>query len=275
MDNYAQLQNRLYDSLSRSARARRGALWLRNVTTQMLGHWLAPSIDPDRNGESLLQRELAFKLRVVVDVGANRGEWTAGLLDYAPAIERVICYEPALSALGLLHDRFTSDDRVDIVEAAVADTTGEREFFEEPGGGETSSLVDSCANAFALARAVRLVTIDEELERLALAQVDFLKIDAEGMDLHVLRGAEGALRSHRIATVQFEYGGAWAKAGSTLTAAFDLLRNCGYEVNVLLPDGLYDYDPSQTGELFVYSNFVAYLPEGAANALRRSSASAL
>lgn len=275
MDSYAELQNRLYDGLARSAAARRAALWLRNATTQMLAHRLAPSIDPDRNGEALLQRELAPGLRVVMDVGANRGEWTAGLLSCAPALERVICYEPALSALDLLRGRFASEDRVEIVDAAVADAAGRQDFFEEPEGGETSSLVDSFSNALARAREVRLVTIDDELDRLAIAQVDLLKVDAEGMDLHVLRGGERALRSHRIAAVQFEYGGAWAKAGSTLTGAFDLLRSHGYEVNVLLSDGLYRYEPMQTGELFVYANFVAHLPEGTANILRQAHSPAL
>jgi FkbM family methyltransferase len=259
--SYATFQDRLYDSLAQSTAARRAALRVRNIATQVLAHRLAPTIDPDRNGEALLQLELAYGLRVVIDVGANRGEWTAHLLRAAPAVERVICYEPACAALELLKRRFRSDGRVEIVAAAVADAADERVLFEEPDAGETSSLVDSHTSGLAHPRPVRVVTLDDELGRLGIEHVDLLKIDAEGMDLHVLRGAERMLRNGQIAVAQFEYGAAWAAAGSTLHAAFQMLRQLGYEVLALLPDGLYLYEPQRTGELFVYSNFVALSPE--------------
>jgi len=258
------LQNRFYDELARHAAARRGALWVRNIAAQMLAHRLAPTIDPDYNGEALLQRELAQELRIAIDVGANRGEWTTHLLEAAPAAERVICYEPASAAIEILSGRFSSDRRVEIVAAAVADEAGERDFFEEPDAGETSSLVSSHANGLSYKRQVRVVTIDDEIDRLGLEHVDLLKIDAEGMDLHVLRGAQQALRTQRIRVAQFEYGPAWMPASSTLLAAFQMLRGHGYEVLALLPDGLHRFDPERTGELFVYSNFVALSQEAMA-----------
>ncbi len=258
--NRADLQDRVYDGLARSRAARHGALWVRNVATQLLAHRLAPTIDPDHNGEALLQRELAPWLCTVIDVGANRGEWTAHLLEAASGIETVCCYEPGSAALELLHRRFGSDERVKIIAAAVSDAAGGREFFEEPDAGETSSLVASHSSDLASSQPVRVVTIDDELDDLGIERVDLMKIDAEGMDLHILRGAERALRDHRIAVAQFEYGPAWAAVGSTLAAAFRLLRDHGYEVFALLPDGLHLYEPERTGELFVYSNFVALSP---------------
>lgn len=257
---FAQFQDGLYDWLAKSKLVRRSAVWVRDVAAQILAHRLAPTIDPDRNGEMLLQRELAAVLRVVIDVGANRGEWTAHLLDTAPEVERVICYEPALAALDLLQTRFASDQRVEVVAAAVGDVTDNLTLFEEPNAGETSSLVD-CSSDQARPRRVRVLTLDGEMSRLGIDHVDLLKVDAEGMDLHVLRGAERALSDHQIGVVQFEYGGTWAVAGSTLHAAFRFLHKHGYEVLALLPDGLYLFEPQRTGELFVYSNFVALSPE--------------
>jgi FkbM family methyltransferase len=254
-------QDRLYDTLAARPAGRRGALWLRNVATQVLAHRLAPSIHPDHNGETLLLRELASHLRVVIDVGANRGNWTAILIDIVPEIEKVLCYEPGVEALSALHGRYGADKRVEVVDAAVSDRAGEEEFFEEPDAGETSSLIAAHSQIHSGARTVRVVTIDDELDRIGIDHVDLLKIDAEGMDLHVLRGAERALRDHRVAVVQFEYNRPWAAVGSTLAAAFQLLRRHGYEVLALLPDGLHQHEPSDVGELFVYSNFVALLPE--------------
>jgi FkbM family methyltransferase len=259
--NSASLQDRLYDALAGRATTRNAALWVRNVSTQVLAHRLAPTIDPDYNGEALLQRELAPGLHTVIDVGANRGEWTVDLLEAASAVERVLCYEPGSSALKVLRGRLDSDSRVEIVAAAVSDVAGELDFFDEPDAGETSSLIRSHSNTAASRRRVEVVTLDEEIEKRGIDRVDLLKIDAEGMDLHVLRGASRTLAGHRIAVAQFEYNAPWAAVGSTLAAAFQLLRGHGYEVLALLPDGLHRHDPERTGELFVYSNFVALSPE--------------
>ncbi len=259
--NRATFQDRLYDGLAARPASRRAAQWLRNAATQVLAHRLAPSIDPEHNGEALLLRELAPRLKVVFDVGANRGDWTSHVLAIAPDIEKVLCYEPGASALAELQRRYADDPRVQITAAAVSDRPGEQEFFEEPNAGETSSLIASHSQDLATARAVRVVTIDEELDRLGIDRVDLLKVDAEGMDLHVLRGAASAFRDHRVAVAQFEYNAPWAAAGSTLAAAFGLLREHGYEVLALLPDGLHRHEPSDVGELFVYSNFVAFLPD--------------
>lgn len=84
-----------------------------------------------------------------------------------------------------------------------------------------------------------------------------LKIDAEGYDLHVLLGARGLLESRRIGVVQFEYNAPWARAGSTLSFAFQLLRGAGYRVFLLKAGGLYRFEPDRVGEYFHYSNFVA------------------
>jgi FkbM family methyltransferase len=255
-----ELQNQLYDYLAQSRKVRGGALWIRNAALQVLAHRLAPTIDPSRNGELLLQRTLGSCLGIAIDVGANRGEWTGNLLESAPNVKRVICYEPSSAAQQVLNGRFRDEQRVQVVPAAVADDPGERTFFEEAAAGETSSLLQAQTTGCVRGCRVPVVTIDGELARLEIESVDLLKIDAEGMDFHVLRGAERTLREHRASVVQFEYGGGWAHAGSTLTAAFHFLAEREYTVFALLPDGLYRYDAGCTGELFVYSNFVAIAP---------------
>ena len=124
--NRATFQDRLYDGLAARPPSRRAARWLRNVATQVLAHRLAPSIDPEHNGEALLLRELAPRLKVVFDVGANRGDWTRYVLELAPAVERVFCYEPGAGALAELQRRYGEHPRVQIIAAAVSDRPGEQ-----------------------------------------------------------------------------------------------------------------------------------------------------
>ena len=240
-----------YRALARSELVVRAAIRARNVANAVISHRLSDTIFPERNGEAWLVRQLAPRCRVVIDVGANVGEWSARVLEAAPNA-RLIAYEPSASACMAFRRRH--DGRAELVDAAVGDQAGEVHFFEETDAGETSSLV---TNAKGHRRRVRMVTLDEELDRLDVEHVDLLKIDAEGYDLHVLRGARRALESARVSTVQFEYNAAWAAAGSTLAAAIALLEATGFELRLLRAGGLEPVDYERYGEHFSYSNYVA------------------
>jgi hypothetical protein len=101
-----------------------------------------------------------------------------------------------------------------------------------------------------------MTTVDAEIEHLGWQSVDYLKIDAEGYDFHVLRGATRLLAAKRIVLGQFEYGDAWRLSGSTLTFAIRWLTDLGYECFLLRGDGLYAPRPEEYGEYFGYSNYV-------------------
>src|SRR3954468_16629026 len=109
-------------------------------------------------------------------------------------------------------------------------------------------------------RVVPGTRLDPEATRLGLDHIDLLKIDAEGYDLHVLRGAQRLLKEQRIDVIQFEYGEAWPYAGSTLSAAYQLLEGAGYQVFALKGEQLVKVDYQLYGEYFRYTNFVAARP---------------
>jgi FkbM family methyltransferase len=251
---------RAYRRLARSRRLVDAALWVRNIATVLAGHRLTDGFDPERNGELWFLRQAVPDARVVLDVGANLGNWAAPALAAGPRIERLVAYEPSHATALELTDRFAGDDRVEVVEAAVSDAPGEATLWEEPGHGETTSLAAGPASVAAAPRTVRVVTLDDELRRLAVDFVDLLKVDAEGYDLHVLRGAGELLGRQAIGVIQFEYNAPWLYAGSTLHAALALLRGHGYEPYLLKRSGLHRYDEARYGELFWYANFVALSP---------------
>lgn len=100
-----------------------------------------------------------------------------------------------------------------------------------------------------------------EVERLQLEYIDFLKIDAEGYDLHVLRGASKLLAQQKIGVIQFEYNIPWKTVNSTLKEAFELLKSFGYQVFLLKNAGLFDIKFNGENEYFDYSNYVAISPK--------------
>ena len=251
----ADTANRVVHRLSRSDRAARISGLIRNQATALIGYNLAPSKHPEDNGELWLVHQLGRRVECFIDVGANQGDWSALILAGSDA--RGIAVEPGGVAVERIRER--SLPRLKIVHAGVSDTPGEATFYEEPDAGELSSFTSS-HSSLADARRVPTVTIDGLLADSGWDHVDLVKIDTEGWDFHCLRGANDALAAHRIAVIQFEYSPTWADAGSTLKAAFAYLRSHGYRVAALRPSGLAEYDYRRYGELFRYSNFVAYSP---------------
>jgi FkbM family methyltransferase len=249
-----------YGLLARSRWAVRAAVHGRGITTALVAKRMAPSTLPEQNGEYQLLSELRGGARVILDVGANVGDWSAVALERWPELERVVCFEPGVAASERLERRFSEDPRVTVVRHPLTDRAGTLTFWEEPDGGTMSSAVAGYGSAGAVARTLEATTLDAELDRLELAHVDMLKIDAEGLDLNVLRGASDALESGRIDVVQFEYSDAWQEVGGTLREAYSLLEESGYRVLMVTPKGLRVLPLGATSELFVYANFVALAP---------------
>jgi FkbM family methyltransferase len=254
------LFERIFETLARSRVLVALALAVRQATTELIAHRITVGgLDHERNGEAWFMRQMATDCRTFVDVGANVGAWTRLMLTAAPQAAGVL-FEPSNDALSRLRAGFGDDDRVRIVAAAVSDAPGTLTFYEEREAGETSSLLAGHSQSTALARTVEVVTLDQELSRLEIDHVDLLKIDAEGFDLNVLRGARDSLAAGRIEALQFEYNAPWALAGATLAAASALLRDCGFELFALREGQLRTVDPARIGELFAYANYAGLGP---------------
>lgn len=234
---------------------------LRNQCNCVISYHLSEGANPRRNGERWLAREVAATATTFIDVGANVGDWAGEFVSAMPGPGRGLLFEPSQHALARLKPRFHLSPHLEIVEAAVSDKPGEMPYFEEPDAGETSSLLSAHSNARAQQRQVPVTTLDEQAEAHGLNFVDFLKIDTEGYDLHVLRGASGLIERQQVGVIQFEYNAPWALAGSTLAEAYALLEKFGYTVLLLKSRGLYKLDYPRYGEFFAYSNFVALAPQ--------------
>ncbi|MCK5600552.1 FkbM family methyltransferase, partial [Candidatus Pacearchaeota archaeon] len=88
--------------------------------------------------------------------------------------------------------------------------------------------------------------------------VDFLKVDAEGHDLSVLKGAESYLQANKIDIIQFEFARMDCLNHILIKDFFDLLS--GYAIYRLAGNGdllpLNEYEPL-TCELFGHQNLIA------------------
>jgi FkbM family methyltransferase len=242
------------------ARSRVGthlAIKLKRQCDAIVGARLGTSTNLVANGERWLIEYVAPRSQFFIDVGANVGNWSREFATRMPGIARGIAFEPSPVTAAELRRRLADYAGIEIAECAISDRSGKATFYAETNCGETSSLIQSHSRINAKPLSVRLSTLDAEISDRKIASVDFLKIDAEGFDCHVLRGSEDSLNNQKIDVIQFEYNSPWTGSGATLAGAYAFLRARGYDVFLLRGDGLFRIDPSYVGEYFRYSLFVA------------------
>lgn len=234
------------------------AIKLRNQCQAVVRISLQDGIFPHENGEEALLSIVASEARVFIDVGANVGSWSNAFSSHMKNPSCGLLFEPMPEAAAKLRELTKHFPfHAEVIEAAVSDKPGATAFYVEPGVGERSSVVKGVSGTEAKKITVAVTTIDDELSSRCIEFVDFMKIDAEGLDSKVIAGAFKSIEAGKIGCIQFEYNAPWAYAGSTLAGALRLLEDCDYRVYLIKSDGLYSLRYDLYGEYFGYSNFVA------------------
>jgi FkbM family methyltransferase len=134
---------------------------------------------------------------VAIDVGANVGYFTVLFADIVGPQGRVFSFEPCRSTCTILRHNVAKNGfrHVHIVHAAVTHTTGKIQLFYSTS--EERHSIGRSESTTEAAETVVAWTLDAYVDQFALSRLDLLKIDVEGADLDVLRGARTLLAKHR------------------------------------------------------------------------------
>ncbi len=133
----------------------------------------------------------------LVDIGANVGYFTCLASRIVGPSGAVKSFEPSPQALPLLHRNVLDLENVEVRAIALGSELGQADFYIK-SSGDTSSLEPEPGSRKIC---VEMSTLDYELR--AVPSVDLIKIDVEGFEIEVLRGAKQTLLSHRC-PVYFE-----------------------------------------------------------------------
>jgi FkbM family methyltransferase len=179
---------------------------------------------------------------ILLDAGANRGEWSQQMLAALDGREATIyLFEPSRHCQQIIHS--LGLPRATLIPAAVGAEEGEAQLFSDaPGSAQASLFIrrDSVHRQAAppAGEQVAVVTIDGVLDRVGLELVDFLKLDVEGNELAALRGAGRALAAHRIRALSFEFGSGNINSRTYFHDFWDLLHPLGYRIFRIAPGGV-------------------------------------
>lgn len=217
-----------------------------------------------KNGEDfVLKTFLAWKGSqpyVVWDVGANHGQWAVearGILGNVTVVSFELI-EPIAEAL----ERTVDPTWHRVIRSGLSDAEGELEVLWNQTHDTTTSLAPRLESrwfqgAELVALKCRLSTVDSFIAG-GEPPPTLLKIDVEGADAAVLRGARGLLTSPAAPDmIQFEYGTTWISFGELLRPTAKLLADAGYRIGRVYPDHVEFRAYSLADEHFRMGNYIA------------------
>lgn len=194
---------------------------------------------------------------ILLDIGANVGMWSKLALQVNPNA-KIFSFEPqrksfaklkeitGISAYnvgcGSTHTKLTLYDR--------ADTP------LQTHSSFCKGVIDHL-NKGMIQEKCDIITMDWFIQEHKLPKIDLMKIDVEGFELEVLKGAINSLKKGLISAIQFEFNAMNVFQRVFFKDFYDLLS--GFYLYRLLPKGkipLRHYDPA-LHELFTYQNILA------------------
>jgi FkbM family methyltransferase len=179
---------------------------------------------------------------IFVDVGANDGLYTLFAARRVGVTGRVVALEPSTRELDRLRQNLALNrvTNVTALRLAAGDRDGTAQLRIAGFGHEGQNTLGGFAYAVEGAgfEEVEVACLDRLVENQALDRVDALKIDAEGAELRVLRGASALLRRHRPLIILELVDAALRHQGASREDVLSLLNEHGYRIWVFGASGV-------------------------------------
>jgi FkbM family methyltransferase len=220
----------------------RGLSRRRGITRRIAGEgfrWRYPYSEFDRDFEQPVQEAFSNLLRpgmTVLDIGASFGLYSLVAGRRVGERGRVFAFEPLPSALVVLRDHVALNrltQRVEVVPMVVTDTPGEVELWEPARDRQASiskqaAVPHGGAAGAPLRRHVVSATTIDEFSTARGIEPDVIKIDVEGAEANVLRGARRFLERGKGHIILEAHPSALAHFGETTDGLLADLTDSGW-----------------------------------------------
>jgi len=183
---------------------------------------------------------------VVIDIGANFGQYTYPLSKLVGVSGRVFSFEPVRSTFKILQNiiKRLKLTNVELLNLALGENNGEVEFIIpiDSFGVQNIYCAHLCGqkeNIKGIKETVRMISLDElRAELPLLRRAVFIKCDVEGQELMVLKGGRALLSEcHPIIFCEIEEKQT-RRYGYAPEDLFAFLKTLGYEVFVFVSNKL-------------------------------------
>jgi FkbM family methyltransferase len=139
---------------------------------------------------------------IVLDIGGNTGQTCRRVREVFPS-SRIFTFEPGAAASASLKRLAAEAGDIEVIQAAASERDGTAEFFESDNSQMSSLLEPSDAGVRYYGEEMRpkrrvsvpTLSLDTWFAKSRLPRVDLMKVDVQGAELAVLRGARELLGS--------------------------------------------------------------------------------
>jgi FkbM family methyltransferase len=204
--------------------------------------------DFQSNGEQFAMRRAADYLGagavVIWDVGAHDGEWALMAREIFPAAA-IHCFEIVPLVAERLAATMAGDQALTVHALGLSDATGERTVHLNAAFETTTSLSPRHGHELfhAGTSEVPCRCVTGDLMARDTPPPTILKLDVEGHEVAVLRGAKQVLTSPGApAMIQIEYGDTYLPSHNTLKDVYEAVEAGGYHIGRLYPNHV-DFKP--------------------------------
>jgi FkbM family methyltransferase len=186
---------------------------------------------------------------LIIDVGANRGQYTIFATQMVGEYGQVHSFEPGSDAFHRLRENV--DHLVPLVKVvslnqkAVSNKNGYAVLYKFPPGYSAWNSL-SFHKMWSLDKPiipsstenVCTITLDDYCEKLKIFQVDLLKIDVEGFEVEVVEGCKRLIKEKRIRNIIFEISIKPLKGtGRTPESVLQAISNMGFDIHRIHSNG--------------------------------------
>jgi FkbM family methyltransferase len=191
----------------------------------------------------------------IADIGANVGIYTRFFAQALGGTGRIHAFEPAPDNFRRLQAATCELKNVTVNQAAVGDVSGTTKLYISPQLNVDHQTFDAGEGRASMD--VSLVSLDDYFGE---TRVDLLKIDVQGSELNVLKGAVRTLRNNNDIKVLMElwpYG--LQRAGSDPRELLTFLEELGFKIVPISDDPEQSIEAliSRPGQVHQYCNLIA------------------
>lgn len=183
----------------------------------------------------IAERFQDYRFELIFDVGANVGQSVEEYYQRYPTT-RTYCFEPIKATYEVLKANTASYENVSCHNFALGASAGTVTMVSEGVSSMNHIVEDKDAVDSGNTETVVISTLDSFCSENGIDHISFLKIDTEGNDLDVLKGASRMLTENNIDFVEVEAG---MNPGNTYHVSLEDLKSCLEEHNYFI-FGIYE-----------------------------------
>ncbi|MCL4352874.1 MAG: FkbM family methyltransferase [Patescibacteria group bacterium] len=217
--------------------------------------------------DEVLPKLIAAKIPIFFDVGGDTGETSEELIKKFPN-SRLFSFEPNPIGFIAMRNKLKAYPHVICENLALGNKSGRVKLYryqKYKTGLITGSKVALSEFYRTRGKIVEfsrsMKTIDQYCGLRQIRTIDFLKIDVEGNELNVLKGAKKMIKQNKIKTIQFEFNNFNVINRTFLYDFYKLLPN--FDLYRIRRGGLVYLDHYDSiNEIFKFQNILAVIKHG-------------